>query len=161
MAEEFVPEGETPEDTEQGQDTETLLKTVKKLRAEVKAERAKLEEVRREADTFVELKSRFPDLEREDLEGLPLEKWESRVQRLNQLRSGATTAEKAATEPSEPVTRPEEATFAKAAQIPAGTAGTAGQPVAWNELRKLPMTQQMDLIREGLALDIDGQPIKA
>jgi hypothetical protein len=161
MAEDFVPEEETPEGTQQEQDPEKLLRALRAEREKRKAAEARLKDVQQEADAFVDAKSRFPWLKKDHLKGRPVEEWDGWLSELNELRGGATTQEGTSTEPTQPVTRPEEATFAKAAQVSAGTVGTGGQPVAWNELRKLPMAQQMDLIREGLALDIDGQPIKA
>lgn len=130
MAEEFVAEQDEksePDFAELPQD-HPLVRAYQAEREKRKAAEARAKAAAEEADTYLRVKARFPWLEKDLLKGSPSE-WEPWAERLDQLRGSSAQQTETSSVPQEPVTRPEEATFAKAAQVPAGTAGSTDSKV--------------------------------
>lgn len=99
-----------------------VLRTMQALKAENKALKQRVDSVEQESETFIGLKSRFPFLERSDLEGKSVEKWDEFASRLNELRGANTGAEQVQPESEKPpVEHPEEKELARAQQLSGGT----------------------------------------
>jgi hypothetical protein len=150
-----MPENADVETIEAEKDLPEDHPVLKALRAEREARKraeAQIEGVRREADTFVELKSRFPFVEKDDFKGLTLEEWEVRAQRLASLQ-GTTATE----QPKE--TLPEEKVLAQAATLSQGTPAVQSATISFEEAKKMGgyrNPEVRDLIARGLVEGVEA-----
>ena len=142
--------GETPSEqdlAELGEDHPVVkaLRAVRSERNELKGQVKTLsegaEKATREADTFVDLKSKHPWLDRKHLKGRDVEEWESWTEELNLLRGPTPTTDPALETPA-PADRPEVAELAKAAQI-SGTPGALPQKHSAKELLQMLRTGEI------------------
>lgn len=124
-----VSEKELTEAEAQLPDDHPVLRALRAERAKRKSLSDQLERTRDEADKFLELKSRFPWLERKHLKGREIEEWADWASELNEFRGASESASEgaSATDEAPAVARAEESELAKAQAV---TSGRAEAPTA-------------------------------
>lgn len=118
----------------------------KDLEQQVKTLQDGSEKAQREADAFIDLKSRFHWLDREYLKGRTVEEWEPWIERLDQLRN-ANEGTASDESPKETPITPTEQVLSQAQELVSGGAPAEGRLYSASEIQQIGLRDQAEALK--------------